>query len=64
MVSGGVQLTGSVMGRVTEISCPLSLHSCLSGMLGTWTLNVTGPCVCGVSGLDSVCVCVCVCVCM
>ena len=50
------------MGKVTEISCPPSLHSCLSGMLGTWTLNVTGPCVC-VEWVDwLVCVCVCVCV--
>ena len=37
------QLTGSVMGRVMVINWPFIFHSGLSGRLGTWTRNVTGP---------------------
>ena len=36
-------LTGSVIGRVMVSCCPSNFHSGLSGIAGTWTLNVTDP---------------------
>jgi hypothetical protein len=40
----GGRLTGSVIGSVMESICPCSFHSARSGMFGTCTLKVTGPC--------------------